>query len=1380
MLYLFFIFILISNCLLAEKRQNTFTSLTINDGLSYNTVNCILKDSSGFMWFGTNDGLNKYDGYNFTVYKYNPEDSMSISDNRVYDIEMDEKGNLWIGTRNGLNMYNPELDNFKRFRLNLPADSGNSVNDFVRDILVDDDGQVWLGTLGKGLLRFNPANNKFESFSSLPDEFVLSKGGSDVSSVYRDSKGRLWITNNTHGLNLLDTTSRDVKFYPFEHGVIETDNIGKTIYEDKSGNIWVCTEGKGLYRFHEPENTFTHYGINESENTLSNNVVKDIYQDDEGRYWIATDGGGLEVYDLSNREYFTYNYDISIDNSLSSDGIYCIYGDDTDIIWIGTFGGGVNILDNNRKKFSHYTQTGKTNNELSHPSVLSFEEDEDGMIWIGTDGGGINLFDPGQQAFTHYKCTPENTSTIGSNVVTDIYQDSEGLLWFGTYGGGVNLFDEKSGAFVRFKSDPYDSMSISNNNVWSVYEDTHKSFWVGTLDGLEEFDKKSNTFSIVELPGVDQLYSEKVTIILQDSYGQLWFGGALLTSMDMTTGAFTLYDDKAVKEYDVRTIFEDSKGVLWIGTEGGGLSRFERDKNTFVNYDINDGLPSNAVHAILEDDNGFLWISTNKGLSKFDKEEEVFRNYDVHDGLQSNQFSYNAALKSSRGYMYFGGVNGFNSFWPDSIRNNPYPPPVVFTDFRLKNKNVIIGAKNSPLKKHINETEKIILAHHESVFTIEFAALNFTSPGKNQYAYMMEGFDNDWNYVGEQRTATYTNLDEGEYVFKLKASNNDGVWNEQTASIEFEILPPWWRTLWAYMGYAFVMVAFLMGFRNYLVRQQELKNALIMKDVERKKIEELNQMKLKFYTNISHEFRTPLTLIYGPLEKLMQMYKENDTVYNYLNLMRRNTLRLSRLINQIMDFRKIETGNMKLKISEADVVTFISDIKEHFDSYANDRGISFTFKTNVEILNVKLDYDKMDMVFYNLLSNAFKFTPDNGSICINIDAHNSDDELHNDFFKITVKDSGVGISAERLTNIFDRFYQIDEPSQFIKAASRNGTGIGLSLTKELVELHGGSISVESEKNVGSTFDILLPLKDDWIYNEKNIEIKGETENKLNPQAFGLDEKQLVFDNGIYDEENEGVELKKDQPLVLVIDDDGDMRSFVKDSLCSDFEVITAGNGEKGYEKTQKYIPDMIICDVMMPVMGGFEMAAKVRENDKISHIPIIFLSAIGTIENNLLGFGFGAYDYITKPFNVSVLNAKVKSVIENRKKLQEKMRKEFIMTPHTVTVSSPEEKFLKKAIEIVEKNIANSDFDVKVFYTQMGLSRSVLYRKLEAVTGQTVNDFVRSIRLKKAAGYLKQNILTVSEVSYEVGFNDPQYFSKCFRKAFGKSPSAYAREYTEE
>jgi signal transduction histidine kinase/DNA-binding response OmpR family regulator len=731
--------------------------------------------------------------------------------------------------------------------------------------------------------------------------------------------------------------------------------------------------------------------------------------------------------------------------------------------------------------------------------------------------------------------------------------------------------------------------------------------------------------------------------------------------------------------------------------------------------------------------------------------------------------------------MYFGGVNGFNVFWPDSIQNNPYSPPIVFTDFKLKNKEVIIGDQNSPLEKHINATEKITLGPDQSVFTIEFAALNYTSPDKNRYAYKMDGFDSDWNFVGDQRAATYTNLDAGEYVFKVKASNNDGVWNEEFSSIEIKILPPWWRTAWAYIGYTILMIAVLIWFRNYLIKQQQLKNALVMKDAERKKVEELNQLKLQFYTNISHEFRTPLTLIYGPLEKLMQLYKGNETAYYHLNLMKRNAHRLSRLINQIMDFRKIETGHMKLKITEGDLVSFIRDIKEHFDSHAKEREISFRFNSNAEILNVRLDYEKMDMVLYNLLSNAFKFTPDGGVIDISLETNTGKAEVDQGYYKISIKDSGIGISAERLANIFDRFYQVDEPLQNIKNSTADGTGIGLSLTKELVELHGGIISVESEKHVGSTFNIMLPMTLPRAYDGHSVEIKKQDENFTTHRFTNLaDEEQETFESGTNVVEDKKIEIKKEQPLVLIVEDDRDMRGFIQNSLCCDFEVITAINGEKGYEQSEKYIPDMIICDVMMPVMGGFDMAARIRENENISHIPIIFLSAIGTIENNLLGFDFGAYDYMTKPFNISVLKAKVKSVIENRKKLQEKMRKEFIMAPHEIPVRSPEEKFLKKAINSVEQNIANPDFDVKVFYTEMGLSRSVLYRKLEAVTGQSVNDFVRRIRLRKASEFLKQNVLTVSEVSYEVGFNDPQYFSKCFKKEFGKSPSAYAREFRKD
>jgi signal transduction histidine kinase/ligand-binding sensor domain-containing protein/DNA-binding response OmpR family regulator len=1359
----------------SQSFQKKFEYLTIDDGLSHNTVNCILKDSRGFMWFGTNEGLSKYDGYRFTVYKHNPKEAFSISDNRVFSLAEDEEGDLWVGTRNGLNRYSRKSDSFTRYYIGLDSE-GAIGQSFIRSLHVESLDRVWVGILGGGLYLFSPQTGAFIKQRSKADIFTQSEAGLDVSSVLLDSRGRLWFTNNCHGLNLFDPTHDKVTFYPFENDSYKLVPLGKTIYEDNFGTIWVCTEGNGLFRFQEPENLFTHYAYRSDKNSISNNIVKSISQGKDGRYWIATDGGGLNVYDPSTRRFDVYAYDISTNKGLKSDGIYTLYADDKDIMWIGTFGGGVNLLDSNVKQFGHHTQTGKTTNELSHPSVLSFCEDNQNRIWIGTDGGGVNLFDPSTGMFQHFKHDPEKLSSIGSNAVTVIYQDVNGLIWFGTYAGGLNYLDPVKKQFRRYMEVPGDTNSINSNNVWSIYEDSRGNFWVGTNEGLNLFDKRKGTFKNVDLPGTERLYSKKVTNILEDSQGDIWLGGAFLSVLNPQSGVISRVQHEDINGFDIRAIVEDSKGRIWIGTEGGGMVLYHKDPGTFEVFNMNNGLPSDAVHNILEDGQGMFWISTNQGLSRFNPETRVFRNYDQRDGLQSNQFSYNGALLSRTGNMYFGGVNGFNMFNPELIHDNEFIPPVVFTDFKLMNREVPIGQKGSPLEFHISETRAIVLKHEQSVVTIEFAALNYTSSDKNQYAYKLEGFDSDWNYVGHQRLATYTNLNAGDYVFRVKASNNDGVWNEHGASLDVKILPPWWKTPWAYIGYAFLMIGILFSFRNYSLKQQALRNALVMKDVEKQKGEELNQAKIKFYTNISHEFRTPLTLILGPLEKIMSTFNADNPLQVQFKMIHSNTLRLYRLINQIMDFRKIETNNMHLNLVAGDLVSFVRDIKELFNHLAFEHKIDYELKTDLERLIVWFDRDKMDVVIYNLLSNAFKFTPDGGQISITLEVGTPEPGTGQEGQECTiikVRDSGIGIDGDNINRVFDRFYQVNDASNPRRGLEQHGTGIGLALTKEFVLMHKGQVQVESEPGKGSVFTVSIPINKSGVIFGQELSLM-ETSTPLENTKSDEVLPQKFAEPSLHDEA-----VRQVEPIVLVVEDHADMRVFIKDSLADEYSVLLAEDGRVGLEIAFKEIPDLIISDVLMPEMNGFEMAELLRRDYRTSHIPLIFLSAANSVESSLHGLEVGADDYIQKPFNAAVLAAKVKNIIASRKRLQDKLRKDFLSSPSEVVLESPEEFFLDKAIKIVEAHIANPEFDVREFYTEMGMSRSVLYRKLEAITGSSVNEFVRSIRLKRAADLLKQNKLSISEVSYEVGFNDPQYFSKCFRKEFGKSPSKYASDFIE-
>ena len=1352
----------------AQVHYERISYLSVADGLSHNTVNAILKDSRGFMWFGTQQGLNRFDGYNFTVYLHNPNNGSSISNNRIYSIAEDSNGNIWIGTGNGLNKYDRTKDQFERFY--LTDDSGIPLMTFVKSLSLDHEENLWIGTLGSGLYQFKPATAGF--YKALPADTrkELQNQSTEISSVLVDSRQRIWFTDHTAGINQFDPLTQHIRRFPFFSADNAPDNLGKTLYEDHLGNIWACTEGNGLFRLIEPENTFFHFHSESAVSPLSGNIVRDIQQDDNGLYYIATDGGGVNIYDPASKRMDYLTYDIQKPNALSGNGVYSIYIDYNSIRWIGTFGTGINIVNPNQKQFEHYLHSGKTINELSHPVLWGFYETNDGKIWIGTDGGGVNIFDPQTRSFFHYKNHPDDPTSLGSNVVIEIYQDSRGRIWLGTYDGGLNLYNPRSGSFTRFTHEADNPTSINSNDVWSVYEDRDGLLWVGTLDGLNLFDPERGTFAEIpiDIPGTDQIYSRKITSILEDSRGNLWLGGAWLGLLNKEIKEVYIFSGYSLSGYDISDIMEDTSGNIWIATEGGGLARYDHVTGGFELFTMEDGLPGNMLQQILEDEQGYLWISSSMGLSRFDPSDNSFRNYDRYDGLQGNQFSPNSALKASNGKLYFGGVNGFNAFYPRLITDNTYVPPVYITGLQLMNQPIQPGIPGFEIDGPVNEATQITLKHYQSVITFEFAALNFTSPEKNQYAYMLEGFDNDWNYSGNKKTATYTNLNTGKYLFRVKASNNDGVWNEAGTSVQLIVLPPWWRTWWAYLLYSLIIAAALIYLRNYSLSKQKLQNALLLKDVEKRKIEELNQLKLKFFTNISHEFRTPLTLITGPIERLVSKPGIDSYVAGQLKVVHKNAGRLSKLINQIMDFRKIESGKMTLNPTKQDLVAFVKDIIEAFEQVATEYDIRFEFESCCNEINMYFDVHKMDAILYNLLSNAFKFTPAGGTVTVSIkkdeiktaDINNENRQR----VMIFVKDTGIGIPPREIDRIFDRFYQVNDTSRPGKTMEQQGTGIGLSLIREFTELHRGSISVISDHGKGSEFILELPLtEDDRFFSSlsESETVQASTSNTSEPG----EEKEI--------ERSEDEKYKT--PVILVAEDNMDMQHFIKDILSSQYQVLLAANGKEGYETAAAEIPDLIISDVMMPVMDGFEMAEKIKNDEKTNHIPIIFLSAVTTEESNLHGLKLGAEDYIEKPFHSEALLAKITNRIKNRTMLQEKIRKEVLMQPKAMVVESAEEKFIAKAIEIIEENISNPDLDVKLFCREMGMSRSVLYRKMEAITGQSVGELIRSVRLKRAADLLVSSKLSVSEICYQVGFNDPQYFSKSFKKVYGLSPSKYTQ-----
>ena len=1371
-----FLFLVGSCCTSYARQQNyQFNKLSMNDGLSNNTVLSILRDHIGFMWFGTHEGLTRFDGYEFTHYLHDRDDPETISNNKIFNIHEDHNGNIWIGTSSGLNLYVRATDSFIRY-MHDPEDPYSLSHNAVRIIYEDSSGILWVGTLGGGLNRYIPESGRFVHYS-FPDR--------NISSILEDRHGNLWIGSSAPGLFLLDKDRNEFTWYPFPHDEIckLKMNTGKTLYEDRHGNMWVCTEGAGLFLFDNSKKVFTRHFFNERNNGLNSNIISDIFLDDDDILWIATDGGGINLMELSTGKFSYLVHDFQDPRSLSSNGIYTFHRDPEGIIWAGTFGEGINVMSPYQQIFRFFTQKGpESTSSLSHKSVLSFAEDSKGIIWIGTGEGGLNRFDPKSGEFKSYMHKPGDPFSIGSNTVTSILEDSGGNLWVGTFAGGLNRFDPAGERFYRHNYEPADSNSIGDNNVWKILEDSEGTLWVGMLNGLEIMDIKNNKF--VKIPPAvrnGDVFPTRILSLFEDSRGNIWVGSKGPAILDKKTMSYSFIDEGVgvnLSEFDVRDFYEDRKGFIWIASEGGGLFRYDPESGNTVNYTGKDGLPNDAIHQIIPDGYGYLWLSTNNGISRFNPETETFRNFDANDGLQSNLFSYSASLLCSTGEIYFGGVNGFNIFNPGDLREDGFGPQVYITDFALFNKPIKIGGEDSPLKVHVSQTEKIKLPFR-SVFTFRFTAINSLPTRNNQFRYKLEGFD-DWNDVGQQRMATYTNMRPGKYTFRVMAANNDGAWGDTDASIEVTILPPFWMTLWAYGLYLITLAAITYFIITYIRNRQKHRLDLLISDMDRKKAEEMNQMKLRFFTDIAHEFRTPLNLILGPLDKIMTSESDIEPyLKKHLNMMGRNAGRLLRLVNELMEFRKIDMGKIKLSLVKSDMIGFIYEIKSVFDEHARQNNIRYIFTSHLEVLETWIDKEKLEKVIYNILSNCFKFTGEGGEIKIEIrhspeiitdrDNGTSDGKV-----EIIISDTGIGIPEEDLPKIFDRFYQVKNKHVPVKSASFSGTGIGLALARELIEIHKGEISVESTPGEGTTFRIFLSGNAEYSGADVAVEyIDDDHVPQYSLGAYGIRYDEAIQE--IPGENGNGFGDRK-KPSLLFVEDNPDMRSYVRSILGTNYNITEADNGLEGFEKAAATMPDIIVSDVMMPVMDGIEMCKKIKKDINSSHIPVILLTSRYSEDHTIEGFDAGADDYIPKPFNPKVLDSRIRNILKLRQELRDKFRREGILQPSEVTSTSADELFLHRAMEIVEKHMGNSEFRVSVFVSEMGMSRSVLYRKFEALTGQSVNEFVKNIRLKRAAQLLALNEFNISEITYQVGFSDPQYFSKCFSGFYGMTPSQYSKQ----
>jgi len=1316
------------------------------------------------MWFGTRDRLNRYDARNIKIYNYDPKDSTTISCNDyVYFVSEDREKNIWIGTSKGLNRYIPENDHFERI-FHKNTDAGSLISTKIYCTHQDHSGRLWFGgDKGIDMLSSSGSRKFVHFFKASYNRPGLA--GNSVQVIYEDRGGNLWIGTD-EGLTCMSLKNGKYLYKNFVSSKSDPNglagNFVQTITEDLRGNICIGTQTGGLNLLNPKTFAFTHFKHDPTNsNSLINNDIRKIVVDKHGVLWIAT-MNGLNLLDADKKEFKLYQHDIENRNSLSDNSIKDIYFDQSGTVWIGTMFGGVNILLPNTISFTTY-QASKYKNSISGDVVSALGEDKNKNLWIGTEGDGLNCYDKLHGVFKHYNSSLTDAGSLSTNFVKAVYNDKDNNLWIGLHQGGLDLFDPRSGTFTHHRHNMADPHSISSDVVSSILEDSFNRFWIGTSGGLNIFDKKQQQFrNYLTTPHVPlHLTSLWIRCIYEDTHHNIWVGTAGgLNLLEAGSDKFKWFkvderDDKSLNNGYINCVREDNEGNIWVGSFHGGLSRYDQRTHTFTSYKTQQGLPSDNVLAIQPVEDHFLWISTDRGLACFNTVTKKFETYSVKDGLPTNEFNYNSSFKDDKGNLYFGTYNGLIIFSPKQIGDNSKVPTVLFTSLKLFNQPVGISDETNLLQKDISLTKQITFKADQNVFSIDFTALNFERPDRNRYMYKLQGFEKNWNYVNVP-TATYTNLTPGEYDFLVKGSNDDGLWNNTATSMHIVILPPLWRTWWAYLLYGLCFSGILFLVIRFFRRQARLERDLYYEHLNHERQQEVYQMKFDFFTKVSHEIRTPLTLILAPVEKLIDATLDNTPISRQLTYIKQNADRLLRLVNELLDFRKIETGFMKLHVAEHDIVKFCQDIFFSFERLSILKNISYQFITTDEQVFVYLDFAQFEKVLFNILSNAFKFTPDEGTIKVAI---NSDDE----WVQIIITDNGVGIPKDVQPHIFDNFYQAQN------SASSQGWGIGLALVKNIVELHKGKITVESERatdgNPGKTTFTVSLLKGKDHFDP--TEFTDDT-----AQHYAMQQKisiPVAFNAAV-------VSANPEKQTILLVEDNSEVRGVIRESLSTLYNVHESTNGAEGWDMACALIPDLIISDVTMPVMDGLEFCAKIKTDERTDHIPVILLTAKAAYTHQVSGMETGADAYITKPFRMQMLELTVRNLLMARQSMRKKFAQQLTLMPKNRVIDSPDEKFLNKLMTIVENNIEDSEFDVIKLVNEIGMSQSILYRKIKALTGLNIVDFIKSTRLKQAALLLAQNKLSIADVAYAVGFNDRKYFSKEFKKQFGKSPS----EYTEQ
>ncbi len=1148
------------------------------------------------------------------------------------------------------------------------------------------------------------------------------------------------------------------------------------ILKDETQDLWVMTfDEQTLCKYNYQTDDFERIPIDKAPADMQKLISRKNYHMNTSfllgnlEWRLERRTNTLVETDLTTGKEKHYTAKPGIRGSLNDSYVSDVYLDDENILWVGTYSNGINKANLNANPFHNHYHIPTDKNSIIDDNVRTLCEDKEGNLWVGTRDQGITVVGK-DGSYRHLQHDVNNPESLRSNQIRYIHCHSSGKIWIGTK-EGLDQYDPKTEKIRHF-----DMLDPDYSPIYGITEDRDNQVWFATWSGIYRYAPDID--SMIHFAPSETLLNEHAWVVLEDRNGKLWVGteggGISILNKD-TPGRLTLEyqfvhrQDSAnsISDNRVYALYEDSDGYMWIGT-GNGLNRFDPDNHTFQHLSVSpNGLPNAMIAGITEDDNGFLWVSHKAGISRIDKQSLSVRNYSQQDGLQSNEFLEGAVLKSRySGNLYFGGNKGYNVFNPDSIICDTRPPEIAFTELQVLNKHIHVNQKVNGrvlLEKPLHLTDKLALGYRDKSFAIQFAALHYTNPARNRYAYLLEGFDEGWIYTdASHRVATYSNLAPGTYVFKVKASNSDGIWSPEPQTLTISVAPAFWASTWAYTIYALIFVGLLYAFYYYVVRYAKLNSKLAYETILHEKERQHHESKVQFFTNISHEIKTPLTLILAPIQQLLSLSGTNGAMKSQLRTMKANGDRLVKLINQLLDIRRLETGNERLAAEQRDVIDFVHEITDSFQHLAQLGNITLTTTAEVTPLYGQFDPDKLEKVLYNLLSNAFKFTGDGG----HIDVHVRTEKQDTPSVIIEVADNGLGIAPEDLPHIFDPFRQG-------KLNSAGGTGLGLAYSKSLVELHGGTITVQSEtEGIGenrTVFSVRVPLKTD------NLPAPPQpfAAQKDPTDAPPTDNRPLIDKTA---GEPSGVAPNSErQYKLLLVEDNHGMRNYLADFFANQYHIIKAANGAEGLAAAVKHAPDIIVSDVMMPEMDGFALCKKLKADIITSHIPVILLTARTLIEYEIEGIKTGADDYIIKPFNLTLLSLKVANLLTTRIKLREKFKSQVTIEPSKLNTVSPDERLLKRVMTYIEDQLAEPGLSVDDICEAIGLSRTQLYRKMRALTSLSVGDIIREIRLKRAQQLLHDKKFNINEIAYMTGFSDPDYFRKCFKAKFGISPSEYSK-----